>query len=150
MAVTSNYAHHRLPDGRRFEGWANGIAFDSALVNADGASFELFPDLFGVELLDSPWFWLSLAAVLASARRSWAVVRAACLAARVSVHVEGSSPAMTWPGSTRSSSSSASAFLTRIPLWAPRPVPTIIDIGVARPRAHGQAMISTATAFKSE
>jgi NosR/NirI family nitrous oxide reductase transcriptional regulator len=32
----------------------------------DWGSFELFPDLFGVEVLDSPWFWLSLAAVLAS------------------------------------------------------------------------------------
>ena len=29
------------------------------------------------------------------------------------------------------------------------PVPTMIDIGVARPRAHGQAMISTATALTS-
>ena len=32
---------------------------------------------------------------------------------------------------------------------APRPVPTIIDIGVARPSAHGHAMISTATALTS-
>ena len=30
---------------------------------------------------------------------------------------------------------------------APRPTPTMIDIGVARPSAQGQAMISTATAF---
>jgi hypothetical protein len=30
---------------------------------------------------------------------------------------------------------------------APRPVPTIIDIGVASPSAHGQAMMSTATAL---
>ena len=34
----------------------------------------------------------------------------------------------------------------RMPSWAPRPVPTMIAVGVARPRAHGQAMISTATA----
>ncbi len=34
----------------------------------------------------------------------------------------------------------------RTPAWAPRPTPTMIDIGVARPSAHGQAMISTATA----
>ena len=34
----------------------------------------------------------------------------------------------------------------RMPSWAPRPVPTISAVGVARPRAHGQAMISTATA----
>ena len=32
---------------------------------------------------------------------------------------------------------------------APRPVPTMIDIGVARPSAHGHAMISTATALTS-
>ena len=31
------------------------------------------------------------------------------------------------------------------PAVAPRPMPTVIDIGVARPRAQGQAMISTAT-----
>jgi hypothetical protein len=30
--------------------------------------------------------------------------------------------------------------------WAPRPTPTMIDIGVANPSAHGQAMISTVTA----
>ena len=35
------------------------------------------------------------------------------------------------------------------PAVAPRPVPTMIDIGVARPSAHGQAMISTATALTS-
>ena len=43
--------------------------------------------------------------------------------------------------------SNASAFLIRTPASAPRPVPTMIDIGVARPRAQGQAMISTATAL---
>ena len=32
------------------------------------------------------------------------------------------------------------------PSWAPRPVPTISAVGVARPSAQGQAMISTATA----
>ena len=46
-------------------------------------------------------------------------------------------------------SSSASAFLTSTPAVAPRPVPTMIDIGVARPSAQGQAMISTATALTS-
>ena len=44
---------------------------------------------------------------------------------------------------------SASAPRKRMPSWAPRPIPTMIDIGVARPNAHGQAMISTATAFTS-
>ncbi len=36
--------------------------------------------------------------------------------------------------------------LIRMPSWAPRPVPTINAVGVASPRAHGQAMIKTATA----
>src|SRR5260221_10535028 len=45
--------------------------------------------------------------------------------------------------------SRASAFFTKTPAVAPRPVPTIIDIGVARPRAHGHAMMSTATALTS-
>src|SRR5581483_1459527 len=35
------------------------------------------------------------------------------------------------------------------PSVAPRPVPTIMLIGVARPSAHGHAMISTATALTS-
>ena len=35
--------------------------------------------------------------------------------------------------------------LIRMPSWAPRPVPTSSAVGVARPRAHGQAMIRTAT-----
>ena len=45
--------------------------------------------------------------------------------------------------------SSASAFLISTPAVAPRPVPTMIDIGVARPSAQGHAMIRTATAFTS-
>jgi hypothetical protein len=45
--------------------------------------------------------------------------------------------------------SSASAFLISTPTCAPRPTPTMIDIGVARPSAQGQAMISTATAATS-
>ena len=51
--------------------------------------------------------------------------------------------------STFSRRSSASAFFTRTPAVAPRPVPTMIAIGVARPSAHGQAMIRTATAVTS-
>lgn len=43
--------------------------------------------------------------------------------------------------------SRASAFLMRMPDWAPRPTPTMMDIGVASPSAHGHAMISTATAL---
>ena len=42
--------------------------------------------------------------------------------------------------------SSASAFLISTPACAPRPTPTMIDIGVASPSAQGQAMMSTLTA----
>ena len=48
--------------------------------------------------------------------------------------------------STLSMRSRASAFLISTPACAPRPTPTMIDIGVARPSAQGQAMISTLTA----
>ena len=48
--------------------------------------------------------------------------------------------------STFSNRSSASAFLISTPLRAPRPTPTMIDMGVASPRAQGQAMMSTETA----
>ena len=51
--------------------------------------------------------------------------------------------------STFSSRSSTSAFFTSTPSRAPRPMPTMIDIGVASPSAQGQAMISTATALTS-
>ena len=51
--------------------------------------------------------------------------------------------------STFSSRSSASAFWISTPADAPRPVPTMIAIGVARPSAHGHAMIRTATALTS-
>ena len=42
--------------------------------------------------------------------------------------------------------SSTCGSLMSTPSCAPRPVPTRIAVGVARPSAHGQAMISTATA----
>jgi hypothetical protein len=42
--------------------------------------------------------------------------------------------------------SSATAFLMRTPISAPRPTPTMIDMGVARPSAQGQAMMRTLTA----
>ena len=48
--------------------------------------------------------------------------------------------------STRRVDSSTSGPLMRMPSWAPRPVPTSSAVGVARPSAQGQAMISTATA----
>ena len=37
------------------------------------------------------------------------------------------------------------APLDKMPIWAPRPVPTMIAVGVASPSAQGQAMISTET-----
>ncbi len=49
--------------------------------------------------------------------------------------------------STFSSRSSVSAFFTSTPACAPRPTPTMIDMGVAKPRAQGQAIIRTATAL---
>ena len=42
--------------------------------------------------------------------------------------------------------SSTSGPRMKTPSWAPRPVPTSSAVGVARPSAHGQAMMSTATA----
>jgi hypothetical protein len=45
--------------------------------------------------------------------------------------------------------SSASPPLMRMPFSAPRPVPTMIAVGVASPRAHGHAMMSTETAVTS-
>ncbi|OIQ71294.1 hypothetical protein GALL_470890 [mine drainage metagenome] len=43
----------------------------------------------------------------------------------------------------RVASSSAEAFLNKMPFMAPSPVPTITAIGVARPSASGQAMTNT-------
>ena len=51
--------------------------------------------------------------------------------------------------STAREDSSAAYRLMKIPSWAPRPQATISAAGVARPSAHGHAMISTATAFRS-
>ena len=45
--------------------------------------------------------------------------------------------------------SRASALLISIPLLAPRPVPTIIAVGVARPSAHGHDTTRTDTAIVS-
>src|SRR5690625_6583935 len=42
--------------------------------------------------------------------------------------------------------SKCSPPLNKIPVSAPRPVPTIIDVGVASPRAQGQAITKTAIA----
>ena len=42
--------------------------------------------------------------------------------------------------------SKASALRMSMPCSAPMPVPTMMAVGVARPIAHGQAMMRTATA----
>jgi NosR/NirI family nitrous oxide reductase transcriptional regulator len=44
----------------------------------DWGSFELFPDLFGLEFTGSPWFWLSLGLVLVSAYYPMLWCRALC------------------------------------------------------------------------
>ncbi len=41
----------------------------------------------------------------------------------------------------------ASALRNKTPMVAPLPVATMMDMGVASPRAQGQAMMSTATAL---
>ena len=51
--------------------------------------------------------------------------------------------------STRARVSRVAASRTSTPAAAPRPMPTMTDMGVARPRAQGHAMMSTATAFTS-
>ena len=51
--------------------------------------------------------------------------------------------------SVLSSSSRAEASLTRMPRRAPRPIPTMMAVGVASPSAQGQAMTSTDTAHTS-
>ena len=50
--------------------------------------------------------------------------------------------------SRRPASSRAVPFLTSTPICAPRPVATIMEMGVARPSAHGQATTSTATKIR--
>ena len=54
----------------------------------------------------------------------------------------------TTPVSTFSRISRTSALRISIPAVAPRPVPTITDMGVASPSAQGQAMIRTETAAR--
>jgi hypothetical protein len=51
--------------------------------------------------------------------------------------------------STLHSDSIAPASLNSTPSPAPIPLATMMDMGVASPSAHGQAMISTATALTS-
>ncbi len=51
--------------------------------------------------------------------------------------------------STSRSTCRASASRKRTPILAPRPMPTMMESGVASPSAHGQATISTAVAVAS-
>ncbi len=44
----------------------------------------------------------------------------------------------------------AAPDLTRMPRRAPRPVPTMMEVGTARPMAQGQAMTRTATKTRRE
>ena len=57
---------NRIMDAIR---WAITITLLAGIFSGlpDWGSYELFPDLFGLEILESQWFWLSLAAVLISA-----------------------------------------------------------------------------------
>lgn len=62
----------KLPVSNRIVGivrWAITVALCIGIFSGlrDWASYELFPDLFGIEFLDSMWFWLSVAVVLISA-----------------------------------------------------------------------------------
>jgi len=47
----------------------------------------------------------------------------------------------------RAAASSAVAFLNRMPRCAPSPVPTMIAVGVASPRASGQVITTTVMAY---
>ena len=49
---------------------------------------------------------------------------------------------------TPCATSKASASLIKMPRLAAAPVPTMMAVGVASPSAHGQAITSTATAFR--
>jgi NosR/NirI family nitrous oxide reductase transcriptional regulator len=64
--------HVRLPVSNRVLSavrWLIALALMIGIFSGlrDWGSYELFPDLFGLQVLESPWFWLSLAVVLASA-----------------------------------------------------------------------------------
>ena len=48
--------------------------------------------------------------------------------------------------SIRAAASIAPAFLNRMPRFAPRPLPTMIAVGVARPKASGQVITTTVIA----
>ena len=63
-----------------------------------------------------------------------------------SIMMVSSTSVLMWPQYTRPTLhrfSNGSPPFMRIPLRAPTPVPTITAVGVARPRAQGQAITST-------
>ena len=73
----------RLPVSNRVLGglrWAITACLLGGIVAgfSDWGSFELFPDLFGVEIASSPWFWLSLGLVLVSVYYPMLWCRALC------------------------------------------------------------------------
>ena len=91
----------------------------------------------------------SLASSTAPTRRS---ASSSSVPATVCTSTRAIAPVVTVPVLSRTTVSTSrvdsrtSGPLMRMPSWAPRPVPTSSAVGVARPRAHGQAMISTDTA----
>ncbi|MFQ5634120.1 MAG: 4Fe-4S binding protein [Gammaproteobacteria bacterium] len=60
--------------------WAITVALVAGIAMGlrDWGSFELFPDLFGIEIMSSQWFWLSVAVVLISAYYPMIWCRALC------------------------------------------------------------------------
>ena len=87
--------------------------------------------------------WSSSASLVPRSRRPVTTAESTGLP-RVSVPVLSTTKV-----STFSMRSSASAFFTSTPARAPRPMPTMMAMGVARPSAHGHAMMSTDTALTS-
>lgn len=73
----------RLPVSNRLLGalrWAITLVLLGGILAGlrDWGSFELFPDLFGLEIASSPWFWLSLGLVLVSVYYPMLWCRALC------------------------------------------------------------------------
>ena len=132
-SLPSSVASRPLPGtARRLAGW------DSAMSC-----------FFACDTMASASGWLAPCSRLAATRSS----RSALMPSAGSTSVTTGLPCVSVPvlstasTSTFFASSSASAFFTRMPAAAPRPVPTMIAVGVARPSAQGQAITSTATAL---
>ena len=101
-----------------------------------------------------PWRWpaRSGARRRSRARRPGAAPRSRSTPSATATSTRLILPVVTVPVLSRTTVSTArvdsrtSGPLMSRPSWAPRPVPTISAVGVASPSAHGQAMMSTATA----